>query len=313
MTTASTRPTNLAIGVAMIVAAAFLISVQDVIVKNLDNTLPLWQLFALRGLFTAPILAALALSSARSSAAFHGVFAPWALVRGASITIGLFGFYAALPFISLATAGAGIYLAPIFIALMSSRLLGEPVSRFGWIGVALAFVGALVLLQPGSDTFTYWAVLPVFGAVLYAVGHMLTRLKCQAYSSASLAFSYNLCMTTGAFLVSGLLLIWQPAESLQSNYPFVLGSWTDTTAALWLLLAGMGALFAAIAMLLAGAYKSAPPSIIGTLEYSYLIFAILWDILFFATIATPATLIGIGSIIIGGWLVLRPQNNPPES
>ena len=58
-------------------------------------------------------------------------------------------------------------------------------------------------------------------------------------------------------------------------------------------------------MLLAGAYKSAQPAIIGTLEYSYLIFAIIWDILFFDTIATGATLTGIALIVLAGVLVLR--------
>lgn len=304
MTMATTRPTNIGVGVAMILAAAFLISIQDVIVKSLDDTLPLWQLFALRGLITAPILAALAFATSKTSNPLAGILNRWALLRGACITVGLYGFYSALPFISLATAGAGIYLAPIFIALLSSRLLGEPVSRFGWIGVALGFTGAIVILQPGSDSFTYWALLPVFGAVLYALGHMLTRLKCQEFSSASLAFSYNICMSGGAFLMSGLLFLIQPSEALQASYPFIFGEWTATTPMLWMILAGVGVIFAAIATLLSGAYKLAPPSIIGTLEYSYLIFAILWDILFFATIATPATLAGVALIVIGGRLVL---------
>jgi len=305
MTTPHARPVKIALGVGLVITAAFLISVQDVMIKRFDGVLPLWQFFALRGLFTAPLLAVSIFLFAKDHAALASIINGWALLRAACITIGLFGFYASLPFISLATAGAGIYLAPIFMTLLSARVLGEPVGRRGWLGVLLGFVGVLVLLRPGTEAFSLWAVLPVIGAAFYAAGHILTRVKCQNAPALSLAFTHNLGMTLGAAAISALLLLYPPTNAMADRFPFILGSWTAPSPTLWAMLALLGALFAAIGILLANAYKIAPPSTVGTFEYSYLIFAIVWDIAFFDIVPSLATLTGIVLIIAAGLLVLR--------
>jgi len=54
----------------------------------------------------------------------------------------------------------------------------------------------------------------------------------------------------------------------------------------------------------AGAYKVAPPAIIGTFEYSYLVFVAGWDILFFGTALNNATLAGMAMIVVAGAMVL---------
>jgi len=299
------RPMNIALGITLIIAAAFLISVQDVIVKGFDGVLPLWQLFALRGLFTAPLLILFAWTTIRSGPLLAHALNPWALLRGACIAFGLFGFYAALPFISLATAGAGIYLAPIFMTLFSARLLGEPVGPRGWFGVILGFVGVLVLLKPGSDSFSPWAILPVIGAIFYALGHTLTRLKCQHISTPSLAFSYNLNMTCGSLAVAGGLLLFPPSADLAQALPFVFGAWQMPDLPLWGALFAMGVIFATIAVLLSAAYKIAPPPTVGTFEYSYLIFAVIWDVTVFGLVPSATTLLGILLIVGAGLLVIR--------
>jgi drug/metabolite transporter (DMT)-like permease len=62
-------------------------------------------------------------------------------------------------------------------------ILGEPVGPRGWLGVSIGFVGVLVLLSPGTDSFSPWGLLPNVGAAFYACGQMLTRLKFQDISA----------------------------------------------------------------------------------------------------------------------------------
>jgi hypothetical protein len=100
---------------------AFLISVQDVIVKWFDGVMPLWQLFALRGLFSAPFLAFYTWFTLKSAQPLVGTFDRGALLRTLRTTTWLFGFYAALPFYQPRNSGAGIYLAPIFMTLLLAR------------------------------------------------------------------------------------------------------------------------------------------------------------------------------------------------
>ena len=68
--------------------------------------MPLWQLFALRGLFFfAPFLAFYTWFKFKSAQPLAGTFDRRALLRALCTTTGLFGSYAPLPFVSLATAG----------------------------------------------------------------------------------------------------------------------------------------------------------------------------------------------------------------
>ena len=58
-------------------------------------------------------------------------------------------------------------------------------------------------------------------------------------------------------------------------------------------------------MMLAGAYRTAPPATAATFEYSYLVFVALWDILFFGLSPTPLSLTGMAMTVLAGLLVLR--------
>ena len=61
----------------------------------------------------------------------------------------------------------------------------------------------------------------------------------------------------------------------------------------------------AISVLLAGAYQTAAPAVISTFEYSYLVFVSIWDILFFGTPPTFASVTGMVLIVVAGLLVLH--------
>ena len=60
-----------------------------------------------------------------------------------------------------------------------------------------------------------------------------------------------------------------------------------------------------LGILLAGAYKAAPPSTVATFEYTYLVFVAVWDIVFFATYPGAMSLTGMGLIVVAGLLVLQ--------
>ncbi len=53
---AGVRPESIFHGVALIIAAALVISVQDVLFKFFSSELTLWQIFALRGILALPML-----------------------------------------------------------------------------------------------------------------------------------------------------------------------------------------------------------------------------------------------------------------
>ncbi len=286
----------------LVIAATFVISLQDVTFKAFGATMTLWQIFALRGVLAIPLF--LAARPRRFGYLLAQALQPWVFLRGGFMTLSFLAFYTAMPFLSLSTLGAANYMAPIFVALLSAFVIGEPVTRRGWLAVFIGFTGVLVLLRPGTDAFSAWALLPLLGAMFYAMGHILTRTICRGVPVSAMALAVILATMLAGFVGSVILYLAPPDAALTESYPYLLGNWSPLGRAEWAILLALAVLTVLASLLLAGAYKSAPPSTAATFEYSYLVFVVLWDLLIFASPPGPATLLGMAMIIGAGLLVL---------
>ncbi|MEM9044833.1 MAG: DMT family transporter [Pseudomonadota bacterium] len=309
MKTASHQPPHkILLGVLLIVATAFTISAQDVVFKLFSSEMTLWQIFALRGCLAVPILLGLGFFHSSSMAVAKAALGRWLLLRSLFITGTFLAFYAAIPFLSLSTVGAANYIAPVFVALLSAYVIKEPVTLLGWVGVFVGFAGVIVLLRPGTDAFSPWAVLPVIGAGFYALAHIITRTKCQAVPLSAIALSQNIVMLIAGAVVSLALVFARPEDALIAGYPYIFDTWSmiDMQDAMALLvLAGFAVV---LSMMLAAAYQVAPPAIVSTFEYSYLVFVVIWDVFFFGVALSVWTVIGMSMIALAGLLVLRGQS-----
>ncbi len=304
-TVTQTRPDRTAFGVILIVIAVFMMSVQEALFKYFSADLSLWQTFTLRGLLALPLLFIIALVQGHQRSIWGSALQKWPLLRSLFMTLMFIAMYSAIPFLSLSTVAAGIYTAPVFVALLSAYIIGEPVGVRSWVAIAMGFGGVLVILQPGTDAFTYWTVLPVLGGFLYALSNVTTRSKCQAVSPAALALSLNVVLLLAGGILSVVILLWSPADELRYALPFLLGNWSAMGTSEWVLIALLAVLLVAIGMGLAGAYQSAQPSIVATFDYSYLLFVGLWDYLFFSVSPGGMAVFGMLLIITAGLLVVR--------
>ncbi|MEM8838440.1 MAG: DMT family transporter [Pseudomonadota bacterium] len=296
---------SLRLGIALIVATAFTISVQDLVFKLFASELTLWQIFALRGLIAVPALLAIGAARGQFRPILSSAFQLWPVLRALCLTTTFLAFYSAIPFLALSTVGAANYIAPIFVALLSAFVIGEAVGRWGWVGVFLGFAGVVVLLQPGTDAFSPFALLPVIGAAFYATAHIITRTRCQTVPVAALALSLNTAMCLAGFLISIGLLLVEPPETMTETFPYIFGTWSSVGLSDWLVLACLAGFSILIGIMLAASYQKAPPATIATFEYSYLVFVAFWDIAFFGLSPTPLSLTGMVMIVAAGLLVMR--------
>ena len=299
------RPDRTGQGVVIILASVLTMAFADTVVKLVSAELTVWQVFATRSLAAIPIIAALILATG-------GGLVPrapkWAVVRSAFLVLTWLALYASLPVLSLSVAAVAMYTAPIMIALLSAALIGEPVSGRQWGGVLLGFLGVVAILKPGTDAFSWFTLLPLLGAAFYALAMVLTRTKCQAEAPLTLGLALH-----GSFLVAGLIAtavlaaIGLEADT-KSAYPFLLGDWGPMGAGEWGLMALIGALSAAYVVGVARAYQIAPPAIIATFDYAYLVSAALWGFVFFAETPGLLTVGGMVLITAAGLLVAAPPS-----
>ncbi len=294
------QPDRITEGVLIILASVAAMAFADAVVKLVSADLTVWQIFVARALFAAPCL--LALGALRGTD-LRKVFNPRVLARSGLLVLTWLVFYASLPVLDLSVAAVAVYTNPIFTALLSALVLAERVSARQWAGVAVGFVGVTAILRPGTDAFTWVIVLPLLAAGLYSIAMVFTRAKCQDEDAINLALGLQ-----GTFIVTGMvataiLIVVDVSSETRAAYPFLLGHWMPMGPREWGLMAFLGILSAAFFLGVARAYQIAPPHIIGTFDYAYLISAALWGFVLFSEEPDALTLTGMALITVAGLLV----------
>ena len=292
------------LGIATILATVLAMSLADAIVKFASASMPLWQIYILRSLLVIPALAIFSPAAGRRQC-FAAAVKGWVLLRGLLLTFMYIAIYAAAPVLSLSVLAAALYTGPLFIALFSALLIGEPVRLRGWAGIALGFIGVLVMLRPATAGFSLVALVPVIAAAFYALAAILTRSKCREEPPIALALALNLSLLMAGTVAMVVIAIWQPVAADIARYPFLFDYWTQMSVRDCGLIAILATLMVAISLGLAKAYQSASPAIIATFDYAYLIFATFWGFVIFSDVPDVATVIGIVLIAAAGLLVFR--------
>jgi len=295
------RPDRVVLGATLIVAAVFLMSLQDAVIKYASAAL----IYVLRGALAVPCLLGLALAGGAGVPGSRGRPGRWTILRSMLLVAMYVALYATVPVLSLSTIAAAFYTGPIFITLLSALLIGEPVGRRGWLAVGLGFLGVLCILRPGSDAFQPVALLPVLSGLFYALAAIITRSRCQHESAVTLAIALNVALLVTGGLAGVALALVVPADETVAAYPFLLGAWVAAGPQEWGLVAVLAVLIVGIGVGLAAAYQVAPPVVVATFDYSYLVFAALWSVLFFAEWPDGPTVAGMLLIVGGGLLVIR--------
>lgn len=295
---AATHRGQIGTAIALILISVLLLSGADAVVKAVSTDFPLWQIYVARSVSAVPILIGLSARSETAQAA--RILQPWIALRSILLTGMWIAYYAALPHMDLSIAATALYTTPLFIVALSAGWGRETVSRRTLIGIGLGFVGVLVILRPTGSDFSFWTLLPVLGAMFYAGAAVLTRTRCINESPIVLALSLHGCLLAAGVL-GGLVATLKP---FGPSDHFLFGGWRSMEGADWLLMIGLGCVMVLVALGVARAYQTAPPAIVGTFDYAYLVFATVWGLSFFGERLDAFTLIGMGLILAAGVLVV---------
>jgi drug/metabolite transporter (DMT)-like permease len=294
-----------ALAVAVIIITVFAMAFADAIVKAVSSLMPLWQVFVVRSLIAIPLITLVAFLGPATR--LRPLSLRWTLLRSFLLVLMYIAIYAAIPVLSLSAIAASLYTGPLFIAIFSALMIGEPVGPGRWAAIILGFIGVLFIIRPGGDTFSWAALIPVAAAVFYALAAVITRAKCPDENPVVMALGLNYALLATGMIASASLLLLNLAPETQALYPFLVGDWISMTDREWAVLTVLALLIVGIGVGLAKAYQSGPPAVIATFDYSYLIFAAFWSFIFFGEVPDRFTMIGIGLIFCSGLLVLNPR------
>jgi drug/metabolite transporter (DMT)-like permease len=294
------RPDRIAQGIGLVLVSVTAMAFADALVKRVSADLTVWQVFATRSTISVLVLAALAYATGLG---FRLRAPGWSMLRSAFLVLCWITFYASLPVLKLSVAAVAVYTNPIMTALLSAVLIGEPVTRRQRLGVLLGFVGVVAILKPGTDDFSWFVILPLLAGGFYSLAVILTRSKCQDEAPLSLALALHALFAVTGIAATLLLAAIGLGAGTKAAYPFLVGDWMPMGRATWGLMIFLGVLSAAYFAGVARAYQIAPPSIIATFDYGYLVSAAIWGFVFFAETPSALTVVGMVLITIAGLLV----------
>ncbi len=285
-----------------------LFAIQDAIIKQLGGDYPMHQIMSVRGWVAIPILLLLIyFSVGLKSLTMH--HPGYHLLRGLLMFTAFMAFYVGLTEISLTTATALFFTAPFFITLLSVPMLGERVGLRRIGGIAVGFVGVLIVLRPDAAGFSPVALLPVAAALFYALCQVLVRFARLSAPPSLMSLYASITFATLAPL-TGLVFAFAPASPSTSASALALFlPWTLPGPLDLLLLTFTGFTSALGFMFMSRAYQSAQASQLAPFEYVMIVWVTLLSYLIWGEIPDAATAGGIAIIILSGIYVLRREES----
>ncbi len=289
------------VAATIMVGSLFLLGFQDALAKLLSSEVSLWQFQTLRAGINLVLL--LVLMRVVWGKASPWPKRPWLVaLRSLLLVCAMCFFFGGIPFLSLAEIAAGLYVFPLFVALLSTLVLGEKVGPRRIAAILAGFIGTLLILKPGTDAFKTVGLMPIGAAFCYAATILTTRRLCREESPVTLTMGVSI----GFILVGGvmtLVLSLRTPAALAVQWPYLFTGWH--TLELWVL--GIVAVCSAINMTsniaLAKSYQSAEASWLAPFDYSYLIFATFWGYVFWKTVPDVLTFVGMALIAGAGTFV----------
>lgn len=260
------------------------LSVNDALAKALTATYSPLQILFLRNLIALPFAMLIALKMGGPGALrSHRPLAH--LARGVLWLVAAVLFFTSIMHLQLAEATALVFVAPLFITIMSAVFLAEHVGWRRWSAVISGLVGVLIVIRPGGVSFQAVSLLPVATAFVYALLMLSARWLDPRESVWTL-----LLYLTGAGALLGAFVT-----------PFV---WRDIQAEHIGLFVAISIFGTAGMTMMTQAFRFAPAALVAPLGYTALVWATVLGWLIWREIPDTATFIGAAVIIASGVIVI---------
>ncbi len=270
-------------GVALAALGYFLFSLNDALGKWMVEDHSIGLILLARSLAALIVLLPFAMRAGAQSV-FKVEKPGLNALRALLTTLEVCFFYASILYLPLAEVMTFYMAAPIFTAILSA-FAGQKVSLRSWAIILLGFIGVLIALRPGAEVFNPASLIAVAG---------------------SLMLSLMLLMTHHLKKVPDLtLVLWQTVGALIAGAALAPIGWR-TPGALDIALLSMLGVVALIAhVLMNRSVKVTRPHVVAPLQYTLLLWGIVFGYLFFSDIPKLTTMAGAALILLASLLLLR--------
>ncbi len=213
------------------------------------------------------------------------------LLASAMLFLSTYLFFQSVIIIPLAEATAITFVGPLMVTVLAIPMLGEKTSLFRVLCVICGFMGAVLVIRPGTDVFHVGSLLVVVSALLYALYQIMTR-KLSRFDRPETTVIYSGII--GSLVMSAIVpFSWKTPESL-----------TDMA-----LMGSLGVIGGCGHYAVARALRITKASVIAPFHYLQIIFAVFYGYMVFNNLPDLLTIVGSAIISLAGiaicWLEIK--------
>ena len=291
------------LSIICVLGASLAFSLNDITVKYFTDSLPLHEVILFRSLFGMAFILFLFGRGVPLKTMFSTRRLSRHILRGLSVVVANFAFFAGLAALPLAEASAIFFIAPLLITGFSAFFLGEYVGVWRWTALLVGLLGVLIIVKPGSAAFQWAVILPLLSAIAYATLHTITRSMGLAESPITMSLYIQLVFIV---VCLGMGLMFGDGRFAGLGHPsaeFILRAWAWPNGRDVLLFVAAGFFSASGGYLISQAYRSSSAGLVAPFEYSTVILAVLWGYIFWQEVPGLSSAFGIFLIIASGVFV----------
>ena len=290
MSEVATAATRTLAGIGIVLMATVFFAVTDTTAKYVNAAgvpllMALWARYMFQAIATSLVVVPLGGWSVMRTRQplFH-------LLRGFMLVTSTGFVFLSLKFMSVGEFTAIMLIAPLVLTLVAGTFLKEQVSPLRWALVTGGFIGTLVIIRPGGESFTPALLLPLAQVATNCGFQVLTIRLARTENPLTMNFYTG---WVGALAATPLLLLaWDP----------------QVPAVLWGLMVVMGVAGAMGHFLLILAYRRAPASTLTPYLYAQIGFAMACGWAVFGHVPDGWSILGMGLIalcgVAGAWLTV---------
>ena len=214
------------------------------------------------------------------------------IFRGLMIAVAQLCFYTALAKLELATVSALGQVGALFIVLLAIFIYKEKVGFWRWAAVIVGFLGAILIMKPGTDIFSWFSILPICAAFCYASSIVTLRSFNSSVSSAILFLYSATSAAFGAMILAFGSITFTPIKSPMDGLLI-------TSMAVC---GGFGVVF------LMYAFRNAPAALLAPFSYFGILTSFLIGWIVFDEFPVDTLFPGVILILISGFVIIWREN-----
>ena len=291
------------LGVGFLLIGILIFSLQDIAVKWMGGSYPVLEIVIFRSLIALPLtLLFFRYEGGRGLPTTQRHTLEY--IRGVFFFLSYTTHFMGLAALPLAEIAAIKFSGPLMITILSVVMLGETVGLRRWLALLVGFMGVLLIVRPGLATFNTGSIFILTSVLFYALATMLTRKLQATDSSATMAYYSSLVYLIATIILAPLVILVGDFPDAHPSIAFLFRTWAMPSFLDWVIMSGLGLVWAGGMYFIARAYSVAFASVVAPFEYTALPINVMWGFIIWRELPGLATWAGAFLTLLSGVYIL---------